>query len=143
MSNFKDVQAFHDKFGIERPQAPCFLGPQTFDFRVKFMKEELDEFIKAHLEGDIYTAADSLVDLVYVVMGTADMMGLPWKKIWDEVQRANMAKRRAANAGESKRGSALDVIKPEGWTPPDHRMAIDGRFRKHGWNPAIIGENGD
>ena len=38
---------------------------------------------------------DALIDLTYVAMGTAYMMGLPWQDLWDEVQRANMSKVRA------------------------------------------------
>jgi len=48
-----------------------------------------------------------------------------------EVQRANLAKERAAGATDrrSKRGSGLDVVKPEGWRPPD----VAGVLRRHGW----------
>jgi predicted HAD superfamily Cof-like phosphohydrolase len=67
---------------------------------------------------------DALIDLVYVALGTADLMGLPWEKMFEEVQRANMAKERAKSADESMaktgRGHVLDVVKPAGWTPPDH-----------------------
>jgi predicted HAD superfamily Cof-like phosphohydrolase len=62
---------------------------------------------------------DALIDLNYVSLGTAHLLGYPWPGGWKEVQEANMAKRRASSASESGRGSALDVIKPEGWTPPD------------------------
>ena len=37
---------------------------------------------------------------------------------WDDVQRANLTKRRALTASESKRGSLNDVIKPPGWVGP-------------------------
>lgn len=40
---------------------------------------------------------------------------------WDRVHAANMAKERAASAADSKHGSAQDIIKPAGWTAPDHR----------------------
>jgi predicted HAD superfamily Cof-like phosphohydrolase len=119
-----DVLAFHQKFGVPMPQEPSFLGPEAFGFRMKFMQEELNEFYDDHTAGDMLKAADALVDLVYVTLGTALMMGLPWPRLWEEVQRANMAKERAKNAGESKRGTALDVIKPPGWTAPDHSAAL-------------------
>lgn len=46
-----------------------------------------------------------------------------WKfaAAWDRVHAANMAKERATCAEDSKHGSAQDIIKPEGWTAPDHR----------------------
>ena len=40
---------------------------------------------------------------------------------WDRVHKANMAKERATSADQSKHGSAQDIIKPAGWTAPDHR----------------------
>lgn len=127
VANFKerrDVLVFHQKFCIPMASAPSFLDEEAFKFRLKFMREELNEFEEGHQTCDMHEAADALVDLAYVLHGTALIMGLPWPTLWDEVQRANMAKIRAAHAGESKRGSALDVIKPAGWTPPDHTASL-------------------
>ncbi len=90
------------------------------DVRIKFLKEELDEFIEGWATGDHAQMADALVDLVYVALGTAHLLGYPWQEVWDAVQAANMAKERGKPDGSnSKRGSAWDVVKPEGWTPPD------------------------
>lgn len=38
---------------------------------------------------------------------------------WKEVHAANMKKVRALRPDDSKRGTAYDVVKPDGWTPPD------------------------
>lgn len=124
LSDFEDVAAFHSKFNVECATKPSLMTGELFEFRTKFLIEELEEFINAHRKGDMENAADSLVDLVWVAMGTAHVMGLPWKRLWSEVRRANMAKERATHAGQSKRGSALDVIKPEGWIAPDHEPAL-------------------
>lgn len=120
----QDVIAFHQKFGVPVAADTSFLNPEAYAFRVKFMQEELDEFQEAHSTGDMHGAADALVDLAYVVHGTAHMMGLPWPRLWDEVQRANISKVRATDASQSKRGTALDVIKPAGWVAPDHTPAL-------------------
>lgn len=119
-----DVLTFQQKFHVPMAKAPTFLDAKAFQFRLKFLQEELDEFARDHAAGDMHGAADALVDLAYVLHGTALMMGLPWAPLWNEVQRANMAKVRATHAGESKRGSALDVVKPEGWKAPDHTTAL-------------------
>lgn len=115
MSNFSDVEDFSRKMGLPMPERPQLLDEETADFRIRFMQEELKEFILAHAEGDLTEAADGLIDLAYVVMGTAVMMGLPWEELWDEVQRTNMKKRR----GTTDRSAKLDCIKPPGWKPPD------------------------
>lgn len=119
-----DVRAFHLKFGVAMATKPSWLSEEGQEFRRKFMQEELDEWSEACEHRDMELAADALVDLAYVVHGTALMMGLPWPLLWSEVQRANMAKERAKSASDSKRGTRLDVIKPEGWTPPSHALAL-------------------
>lgn len=123
-TNFADVRNFHGRFEVPEAKAPSLLSQEKFDFRFKFLKEELAEFLMGHEEGDLVDMADALIDLVYVAMGTAAMMGLPWQDLWDEVQRANMSKVRAQHAGQSKRGSALDVVKPQGWIGPDHNKIL-------------------
>lgn len=124
-TNFDDVAAFHAKFMVPVSPKPAFLDSEALQFRVKFMKEELTEFEDTHFTRDIDGAADALADLVYVAMGTAHMMGIPWQRVWDSIQTANMAKRMAKPDGsDSKRGSPLDVVKPEGWKAPDHTFAL-------------------
>jgi predicted HAD superfamily Cof-like phosphohydrolase len=119
LSNYEDVAAFHEKFGLTYDGLPKLLDSETVKFRLKFLEEELMEFRVSAISDDIPGMADALIDLVYVAMGTAYLMGLPWQQLWNEVQRANMSKVRANSASESKRGSSLDVIKPTGWKGPD------------------------
>lgn len=143
-SNFQDVQAFHDKFGLnlERPKTPWLLSPELFRFRLGFMLEELAEYAEAHGAheyamainqlalgakharlspvGNLAAAADALIDLSVVTLGTADFHGIPWQECWEEVHHANMSKVRAkADGSNSKRASGFDVVKPEGWKPPN------------------------
>jgi len=137
-SNFDDVGEFHRKFGLPRVKpfemphpTNLHMDPAVMDFRFKFLQEELKEFKEGMEAEDIVGMADALIDLVYVAMGTAHMLGLPWQELWDDVQRANMSKERAAEDGSnSKRGSGLDVIKPEGWRGP-HGASI---LKRHGFD---------
>jgi predicted HAD superfamily Cof-like phosphohydrolase len=121
-----DIEQFHQKFGVYPAiPYPSLLTADVMRFREKFMQEELNEFIEAHNNGDIITAFDSLIDLDYVLKGTALLMGITttqWSLGFDCVQRANMKKMRAPTASASKRGSSLDVIKPEGWQPPEPEL---------------------
>ena len=121
---WKDIVDFHEKFGFVIPGAPTLLPEELHTFRINLLKEELDEFIIARNHGNIHDAADALIDLVYVALGTLRLMGMPGNLCWDEVQRANMSKIRATHPNQSKRGSTFDVVKPEGWVPPDHSKHI-------------------
>lgn len=113
-SNFSDVFEFHAKYNLLHHEFPVHLTTSKLKERIQFMQEELDEFKDAAIRQDLADQADALVDLVYVAMGTAVMLGLPWQALWDEVQRANMDKVR----GVTKRGHPVDVTKPPGWIPP-------------------------
>lgn len=141
-SFFKAVGEFNAKFGIptaascyvdygqswELRRHPQFLPIDEHTYRRKFMQEELEEFDEACAAGDLAKAADALVDLTYVVLGTAHLMGLPFDELFARVQAANLAKERAASASESKaktgRGHRFDVVKPADWTPPKIREAL-------------------
>ena len=132
------VHAFHEKFDLptgeddvlSRP--PDDAGePAKIDamharaFRLGFLKEELKEYQNSIELGDRVGAFDALLDLAYVTFGTALMMGITpeqWNAGMAAVQAANMSKVRAQSADESKRGSKLDVVKPEGWCGPEEQL---------------------
>lgn len=121
------VLGFHTKFDLPRPARPRLLDDDVYRFRDGFMQEELDEFREAHANGDLEKAFDSLIDLSYVVIGTAIFMGLPWEEGFAEVHRANMDKVPVQSADESKRGSSYDIVKPDSWRGPD----LDRVLREH------------
>jgi len=126
---FDDVGDFHKKFDLPHAEdggPPALLDEDTMNFRIDFMHEELEEFFQATEAGDIVKAADALCDLVYVVLGTAHMMRLPFNECWKLVQEANMTKVRADNADDprSKRGHELDVVKPEHFVSPEGAIAV-------------------
>lgn len=134
-SNFDDVGDFHRKFGLHNTthSGDGVVWPadaQLMEFRLKFLHEELVELEEAWMRDDLPQMFDALIDLVYVAMGTAHLLGLPWAAGWNEVQRANMMKVRAeADGSNSKRGSGFDVVKPPGWTPPD----LEPLLRRYGY----------
>lgn len=129
MNEQDDVRQFHEKFKLDLAKEPSLLCEELFRFRLKFMQEELDEFAEAHEDGHLINAADGLIDLAYVLHGTALLMALPWQKLWDNVHTQNMKKVRISRTeiDGSKRKSRYDIIKPAGWTPPDHTVILGNR----------------
>jgi len=123
-THLMDVKDFNKKFGLMVHDKPTHLTTRKLSERIEFMYEELSEFEEsAQVNGvvngeavyqDMEGMADALVDLVYVAIGTAVMMGLPWQQLWDDVHRANMAK----VLGATKRNHRVDLMKPEGWVGP-------------------------
>lgn len=118
---FEDVRKFHQKFEQLCFDKPGHLSTAKLRERIDFMQEELDEFKEGADEQNLAKQADALIDLVYVACGTAVMLGLPWDWLWNDVQRANMAKVQ----GMTHRGTQKDVCKPPGWQPPQTRRILD------------------
>lgn len=155
----RDIELFHQKFGLTYVGRPRALPPELSEFRRKFLKEELDEYKTAthraeyhvallqtqlSMPGiyDVYDpdqvaeqlehALDGLVDLVYVAIGTAYLHGFNFREAWRRVHEANMKKVRAERAVDSTRGSTFDVIKPPGWTAPSHKDLVEDHEHKYG-----------
>jgi len=137
-TNFGDVGDFHRQFDLhasdEGPGPVLDMQDEaTMDllgFREKFLSEELDEFTEGLDELDHAKMFDALLDLVYVAMGTAHLLGYPWQEGWEAVQAANMSKVRASKDGsDSKRGSSFDVVKPLDFQPPDIAKVLE----RHGF----------
>jgi hypothetical protein len=143
-----DIIDFHEKFDLKYSGDPRQLPVELVDFRQDFMQEELTEYgvssaecklellsekpnmgsIAEHLEGQL----DALVDLVYVALGTAYLQGFDFNEAWRRVHEANMAKVRATDVSQSKRGSTQDVVKPKGWKAPSHLNLVTEHAHRQG-----------
>lgn len=122
----QDIIDLNKKFGFILNKNPTHLPQAILMRRFNFIQEELDEFLLAAKQQNMEEMADALVDIVYVAIGTAVMMGLPWDEMWDEVQRANMTKEK----GRTHRGHDDDLVKPKWWVGPQHKQILSA----HGYN---------
>ena len=128
-----DVKEFHLKFGQLAPEEISHLTKRKMLERVRFHFEEAsEEFGKAAAAQDMELLADALVDAVYVLKGTAVMLGLSgiWHILWNDVHGANMRKER----GTTHRGNLVDVMKPPGWVGPQ----TAGILEEAGYNRATF-----
>ncbi len=143
-----DITRFHQKFGLEYLGKPRMLPTGLFDFRYKFMHEEIEEYaeeqpilaeaVKRQDNRDVANSLekqlDGLVDEVYVVLGTAYLQFGPkiFNEAWRRVHHANMQKVRAEADEDTRshRDTKFDVVKPDGWTPPDHRDLVEDHSHK-------------
>lgn len=96
--------------------------PITWDFKQP-QEDEYTQVAKLGEQEALEKALDGLIDLQYVLLGTVHLHGFAdiWQSAWSRVQDANMSKVRVTNAGDSKRGTTHDVLKPEGWIAPQFR----------------------
>lgn len=93
--------------------------------KIGHLDEELAEIKKAYEEKDLYEFCDGILDLVYVALGTLNLMNMPIKALWRDIQVRNMSKVRATKDNMGKRETTFDVIKPEDWSGPRTKEIID------------------
>lgn len=144
-----DVMQFHAVMGQEIGASPHVPPEAKVRLRLRLIAEEFFELLDAAIKPvlrdhiglareevrqaindnpidvDMPAFCDATIDLDYVVEGTRVTFGVDGGPLWDEVQRANMAK-----VGGTKREDGK-ILKPPGWTPPD----IEGELKKQGWTP--------
>lgn len=120
-----DVRSFHEATDTPVRTVPAIYADRA-DLRVNLIEEEARETIEAIRAGDVVETADGLADIIYVCVGAALEFGIPLDRVWDEVQRSNMAKVDPVTGKVSKRKTDQKVLKPIGWQPPDIRKAVFG-----------------
>lgn len=122
-SEFASTDSMHDKFELpnSNTRMPSGLSRKEFEFRSKFLQEELNEFKEAYENNDDAKMLDALYDLVIVAHGTACFMGVSkelWRDGFDAVVRANRKKKRGKKNTRPD-SAGFDLIKPLGWKAPD------------------------
>jgi len=120
MAKFEDLIEFQERFSGIVNETPTLLDRNLMETRMKHVVEEVMECWDGVMDDSIPEIADALVDIVYVAMGTAALMGLPWDELWADVHRANMLKIPMATER-----SPLDAVKPAGWEGPRTEEIIE------------------
>lgn len=141
-----DVKEFHEHFDLRYDGMPRALPKKEAKFRAKFAEEELEEYLVAqdqcHWEvispphcrdhkkytEELAIVLDSLVDQLYVILGTAYRHGMEpvFREAWRRVHTANMNKVKASlDLTDNKRDPTFDVIKPAGWQPPELKDLVE------------------
>lgn len=97
----------YPEFDMTDPQAQLYMS---------LIQEEFDETMDAFVKGDTIEVADGLADMVWVIMGLASSLGIPFDQVWDEVRASNMSK---VVDGKLIKREDGKVLKPEGYFRPD------------------------
>ncbi len=123
---FQDVRDFHKVMGLKIGDKPSIvdlrLDSETYTFVENLIREEFFEVIEAFSQKNTCEVAKEIVDLIYVLIGTAVSCGIDLRPVWDEVQKSNMAKQGGGKRPDGK------IIKPEGWQPPDIEKVIEEQY---------------
>lgn len=142
----RDVEEFHQKFGIDYSGLPRALSFEDLQHRLKFMRQELGEY-ETHADGALFILSeglglaneqdpaalnhhlaeslDALVDIIYVGLGTAHLHGYDFRAAWKRVHAANMAKTISETATSADNKMKQRITKPPGWEAPNHTDLVE------------------
>jgi hypothetical protein len=120
----RDIAVMQYKYGVKTWMEDNKDNPEKLrsylEFRINFLREELDETQKAFSESDAEEIVDGLIDLCVVAIGTLDAFGVNPYTAWDQVLKANMNKEVGVKPERPNPLGLPDLIKPEGWEAPSH-----------------------
>lgn len=117
---FNMVKDFHKAFNHPYSDKPKLMDMDRANKRYSWILEEINEFIKATTENDLYEQVDAMIDVIYFALGTLVELGVPPAEIFSIVQTANMSKLFAD--GKPHYNDIGKVIKPEGWEDPHDKI---------------------
>jgi predicted HAD superfamily Cof-like phosphohydrolase len=138
---FGMVEDFHRHFDIDYDGKPRNLEFEMAQFRLKFIREEINEWEQADEAARFEVASekrdnvdlvfnlakqiDALADALYVTLGTAHLQGFDIREAFRRVHRANMAKVKNPDAETSEQARKLKIFKPKGWRAPKHEDLVE------------------
>jgi predicted HAD superfamily Cof-like phosphohydrolase len=126
------LELIHDGFGMEFH----YLGVNSRALQENLSKADVTW--RKIGEGDLVAAADALADIEVINHGTACELGIDLQPVFEEVMRANNAKRDKdgkpiINDGIMRPDQPIGkILKPEGWQPPDIYSVLFGKMVEDG-----------
>jgi len=118
------VRDFHERFLRDNRDTPGLPDDAMLELRCRLLEEEAREFTDAAGARDLVEMADALADVLYVILGTANVLGIDLEPVFKEVHRSNMTKQSPGKA-------PAKAVKGADWSPPDIRREL----LKQGWKP--------
>lgn len=120
------VGEFHRKFGCPIGQKPGdnFDDDALMRMRVDLVREECSELEHAVLYKDLPKTIDALCDIIYVVMGMGETLGVDLAPFYVEVHKSNMQKDGGGKRSDGK------ILKPPGWVGPDIKGILKRQMEK-------------
>ena len=120
MNYQKDVSNFMI-LGEQKIASDLNLKNEQTQLYMNLIKEEFEETAKAFDDEDLIEVADGLADMVWVIMGMCNSVGIDFDKIWEEVKSSNMSK---FVDGKFIKNDSGKIMKPETYFKPNIKKAL-------------------
>ena len=125
ITNQCKVRQFMHTFGQDVRSAPIWPDEEIVQLRMELIDEEVDELHDAVDGQDMVGVADALTDILYVVYGMGQAMGIDLNQTFEEVHESNMSKLEDGKVLYRDDGK---VLKGKNYCPPDLErvLAVQG-----------------
>ena len=120
MNYQKDVSNFMI-LGEQKIASDLNLKNEQTQLYMNLIKEEFEETAKAFDDEDLIEVADGLADMVWVIMGMCNSVGIDFDKIWEEVKNSNMSK---FVDGKFIKNDEGKIMKPDTYFKPNIKKAL-------------------
>ena len=91
------------------------------DLYMKLIAEEFQELLEGHKNKDVVEVADACGDLIWVILGMCNSLGVNMSPVWQEIASSNMSK--AVDGKVIKREDGK-ILKPDTYFPPNIQRAL-------------------
>jgi len=118
-----DVAIFMEACGQLVNTTPNFTQEniQQATLYMKLIREEFEELQEGFENKDIVETADACGDLIWVILGLANSLGIPMRAVWQEVATSNMSKTVEGKVIKREDGK---ILKPDTYFPPNIHRAL-------------------
>lgn len=118
-----DVAIFMEACGQEVLREPSYMTGNfsQVELYVNLIREEFEELLEGHENKDIIEVADACGDLIWVILGLANSLGIPMRSVWQEVASSNMSKTVEGKVIKREDGK---ILKPDTYFPPNIQRAL-------------------
>lgn len=118
-----DVRIFMEACGQAVENRPGFTD-ENYKQAVLYLnliREEMAELEEGFENRDIVETADACGDLIWVILGLCNTLGIPMGPVWQEITSSNMSK---TVEGKVVRREDGKILKPDSYFPPNIRRAL-------------------
>jgi len=118
-----DVRIFMEACGQEVKDRPSFTD-ENYKQAVLYLnliREEMQELEEGFENQDIVETADACGDLIWVILGLCNSLGIPMGPVWQEITASNMSK---TVEGKVVRRDDGKILKPDTYFPPNIHRAL-------------------
>ena len=119
-----DVRIFMEACGQEVLNTASYekSNEKQIELYMNLIREEFEELLEGHKNKDVVEIADACGDLIWVILGLANTLGIPMHRVWYEITSSNMSKTVEGRIIKRDDGK---ILKPDTYFPPNIHRALE------------------